>query len=140
MPLKTSLKLFTEYGNNRFLGTKRFLATSLFSSAFQTDSRMVMSLFDDVTMPSSSGLCGSLDSALQFVDSWFLKVNSFFSFLNSKGFNMQKCMHPSLLEEFRQKYCFLPVLAGLGGMRGDVTGVGKPSEDLQDPLANVGSL
>ena len=41
-----------------------------------------------------------------------------------------------LLEEFRQEYCFLPVLAGLGGMRGDVTGVGEPSEDLQDTLAN----
>ena len=49
-------------------------------------------------------------------------------------------MHTSFLEEFRQEYCFLPVLAGLGGMRGDVIGMGKPSEDLQDTLANVGDL
>ena len=49
-------------------------------------------------------------------------------------------MHASFLKELRQEYCFFPVLAGLGGMRGDVTGVGKPSEDLQDTLANVGDL
>ena len=50
------------------------------------------------------------------------------------------CMHTSFLEGFRQEYCFLPVLAGLGGMGGDVTGVGEPSEDFQDTLANVGDL
>ena len=137
---KDSLKLFTEYGSNCFLGTKRFPATSLFSSVCQTASRMMTSLIDDVTIPSLSGLCGSLDSALQFVDSWILTVNSFLSFLNSKGFNMWIYMYLSLLEEFSQEYCFLPVLTGLGDMRGDVTGVGKPSEDLQDTLANVGDL
>ena len=52
---------------------------------------------------------------------------------------MRIYMHTSLLEEFRQAYCFLPVLAGLEGLRGDVTGVGKPSEDLQDTLADVGN-
>ena len=69
-----------------------------------------------------------------------LKVNSSFSFLISKGFSMRIYMHTSLLEEFRQEYCLLSVLGGLGGPRGDVTGVGKPSEDLQDPSADVGNL
>ena len=49
-------------------------------------------------------------------------------------------MHTSFLEGFRQEYHFLSVLAGLGGIRGDVTGMGEPSEDLQDTLANVGYL
>ena len=49
-------------------------------------------------------------------------------------------MHTSLLEEFCQEYCLLSVLGGLGGRRGDVTGVGKSSEDLQDPSADVGNL
>ena len=49
-------------------------------------------------------------------------------------------MHTSFLEGFRQEYRFLPFLAGLGGMRGDVTGMEEPSEDLQDTLANVGDL
>ena len=53
---------------------------------------------------------------------------------------MRICMHTSFLEGFRQKYRFLSVLAGLGGMRGDVTGMGEPPEDLQDILANVGDL
>ena len=48
-------------------------------------------------------------------------------------------MQTSLLEEFRQEYRLLSVLGGLGGRR-DVTGVGKPSEDLQDPSADVGNL
>ena len=53
---------------------------------------------------------------------------------------MRICMHTSFLEGFSQDYRFLPVLAGLGGMRGDVTGMGESSEDLQDTLANVGDL
>ena len=48
--------------------------------------------------------------------------------------------HTSFLEGFRQEYCILLVLAGLGGIRGDVTGMGELSEDLQDTLANVGDL
>ena len=53
---------------------------------------------------------------------------------------MRICMHISFLEGFCQKYRFLPSLAGLGGMRGDVTGMEEPPEDLQDILANVGDL
>ena len=53
---------------------------------------------------------------------------------------MRICMHTSFFEGFCQEYRFLPVLAGLGGMRGDVTGMGEPPEDLQDILANVGDL
>ena len=51
---------------------------------------------------------------------------------------MRICMHISFLEGFCQKYRFLPSLAGLGGMRGDVTGMEEPPEDLQDISANVG--
>ena len=53
--LNDLLKLPTEYVSNRFLGILRFLAMSLFTSAFQRVSRMVMSLFDDATMTSPSG-------------------------------------------------------------------------------------
>ena len=53
---------------------------------------------------------------------------------------MRIYMHTSLLEEFCQEYCLLSVLGGLGGRGGGVTGVGKPSEDLQDPSADVGNL
>ena len=53
---------------------------------------------------------------------------------------MRICMHISFLEGFCQKYRFLPSLTGLGGMRGDVTGMEEPPEDLQDILANVGDL
>ena len=58
--LNDLLKLSTEYVNDHFLGTKRFLAMSLFTSTFL---RVVTSLFDDVTMPSSSGGPGNVDSA-----------------------------------------------------------------------------
>ena len=50
------------------------------------------------------------------------------------------CMHISFLERFCQEYRFLPSLAGLGDMRGDVTGMEEPPEDLQDISANVGDL
>ena len=53
---------------------------------------------------------------------------------------MRMCMHTSFLEGFCQEYRFLPFLAGLGGMRGGVTGRGETPEDLQDTLANVGDL
>ena len=53
---------------------------------------------------------------------------------------MRMCMHISFLERFCQEYHFLPSLAGLGGMRGDVTGMGELPEDLQDILDNVGDL
>ena len=43
-------------------------------------------------------------------------------------------------EEFRPEYCFTLVLGGLGGLRGDVTGVGKPSADLNDSPADAGNL
>ena len=53
---------------------------------------------------------------------------------------MRIYMHTSVLLEFRQEYGLLSILCSLGGLRGDVTGVGKPSEDLQDTSADVGNL
>ena len=53
---------------------------------------------------------------------------------------MRICMHISFLGGFCQEYCFLPVLAGLGGIKGEVTGMEEPPEDLQDISANVGDL
>ena len=52
---------------------------------------------------------------------------------------MRICMHISFLGGFCQEY-FLPVLAGLGGIREDFTGMEEPPEDLQDISANVGDL
>ena len=45
---------------------------------------------------------------------------------------MRMYIHTSFLAELRQAYCLIFVLGGLGGLRGDVTGVGKPSDALQD--------
>ena len=81
-----------------------------------------------------------LDDSDSSVDSWLLNVNSSFSFLISKGFSMRICIHTSFLEELRQEYCLIFVLGGLGGLRGDVTGVGKPSDVFQDPSADLGNL
>ena len=53
---------------------------------------------------------------------------------------MRICMHISFLGGFCQEYCFLPVLAGLGGKREDVTGMEELPEDLQDISANVGDF
>ena len=52
---------------------------------------------------------------------------------------MRIYIHTSVLAELRQKYCLIFVLGGLGGLRGDVTGVGKPSDALQDLSADVGN-
>ena len=61
------------------------------------------------------------------------------SFLISKGFSIGIYIHTSFLAELRQTYYFTLVLGGLGGLR-DVTGVGKPSADLQDSPADAGNL
>ena len=53
---------------------------------------------------------------------------------------MRICMHTSFLGGFCQEYRFLPVLAGLGGMREEVTGMEELPEDLQHISANVGDL
>ena len=53
---------------------------------------------------------------------------------------MRIYIHASFLEELRQEYCLIFVLGSLGGLRGDVSGVGNPSEDLKDPSADVGNL
>ena len=53
---------------------------------------------------------------------------------------MRICMHISFLGGFCQEYRFLPVLAGLGGITGEVTGMEELPEDLQDISANVGDL
>ena len=61
-------------------------------------------------------------------------------FLAFKGFSIRICIHTSFLVELRQEYCLISVLGGLGGLRGDVSGVGNPSDDLKDPLADLGNL
>ena len=52
---------------------------------------------------------------------------------------MRICIHTSFLVELRQEYCLTSVLGSLGGLRGDVTGVGNPLEDLKDSLDNLGT-
>ena len=52
---------------------------------------------------------------------------------------MRIYIHTSFLAELRQAYCFILVLGSLGGRRGYVTGVGKPSAALQDLSADVGN-
>ena len=49
-------------------------------------------------------------------------------------------IHTSFLVELRQEYCLTFVLGGLGGLRGDVTGVGNPLDTLKDPSADLGYL
>ena len=53
---------------------------------------------------------------------------------------MRICIHTSFLVELRQEYCLTSVLGGLGGLRGDVTGVGNPSDVSKDPSADLGNL
>ena len=53
---------------------------------------------------------------------------------------MRMYIHTSFLAELRQTYCFTFVLGSLGGRREDVTGVGKPSNALQDLSADEGNL
>ena len=50
---------------------------------------------------------------------------------------MRICIHTSFL---RHAYCLTSVLGGLGGMRGDITGVGNPLDASKDPLADLGNL
>ena len=100
-------------------------------SVLALTSRRVSSLFDDATMT-------SLRKG-QFVHSWLLNVNSSFSFLISKGFSMRIRIHTSFLVELRQEYCLTSVLGGLGGLRGDVPGVGNPSDDLENFLDKLGT-
>ena len=71
---------------------------------------------------------------------WMCLGSNSSSFLISTGFTMRMHIHTSFLAELRQTYCFTLVLGGLGRLRGDVTGIGKPSADLQDSPANVGNL
>ena len=46
----------------------------------------------------------------------------------------------SFLVKLRQEYCLTSVLGGLGGLRGDVSGVGNTSDALKDPSADLGNL
>ena len=91
---KSFPKLPTEYGSDRFLGTKCFLATSLFTSASQTVSRMLTSLFNDVIMSSSSGFPGS-ESSLSLSFSCILKLFT---------------VHLSLICEYLGLITFIPAL------------------------------
>ena len=53
---------------------------------------------------------------------------------------MRIYIHTSFLVELRQEYCLNSVLGGLGGLRGDVTGVGNPLDALKAPSADLGNL
>ena len=53
---------------------------------------------------------------------------------------MHICMHISFLGGFCQEYCFLPVLARVGGMKDVVTGMEELPEDLLDISANGGDF
>ena len=50
---------------------------------------------------------------------------------------MRICIHTSFLHH---EYCLTSVLGGLGGMRGDITGVGNPLDASKDPSADLGNL
>ena len=53
---------------------------------------------------------------------------------------MRIYIHTSFLAKLRPEYCLTSVLGGLGGLRGDVTGVGNASDALNDPSADLGNL
>ena len=50
---------------------------------------------------------------------------------------MRISIHTSFL---RQEYCLTSVLGGLGGMRGDVRGVGNPLDASKVPSADLGNF
>ena len=53
---------------------------------------------------------------------------------------MRIYIHTSFLVELFQEYCLTSVLSGLGGLRGDVTGVGNPLNASKDPSADLGNI
>ena len=47
--------------------------------------------------------------------------------------------HTSFLTYLRQEYCLTCAAGGVGGLRGDVTGVGNPSDALENPSDDLGN-
>ena len=47
--------------------------------------------------------------------------------------------HTSLLTYVRQEYCVIWAAGGVGGLRGDVTGVGNPSDAFRNPSDDSGN-
>ena len=52
---------------------------------------------------------------------------------------MRMYIHTSLLTYSRQEYGLIWAVGGVGGLGGDVTGVGNPSDDLENSLDNLGT-
>ena len=53
---------------------------------------------------------------------------------------MRMYIHTSLLTYLHPEFCLIWAAGGVGGLRGDVTGVGNPSDALKDPSADLGNL
>ena len=98
---------------------------------FMSMSRMVTSL---------SCLMTSHSMSSSFVDPGRLNFTSSFSFLVFKGFSVRIYIHTSLLTYLRPEFCLIWAAGGVGGLRGDVTGVGYPSDALKDPSDDLGNL
>ena len=49
-------------------------------------------------------------------------------------------IHTSLSTYLRPEFCLISAAGGVGGLRGDVTGVGSTSDALKDPSADLGNL
>ena len=81
----------------------------------------------------------SLTMTSQFVDPWRLNFNFPSSFLVFKGLRVHIYKHTSFLTYLRQEYCLTCAAGGVGGLRGDVTGVGNPSDALENPSDDLGN-
>ena len=53
---------------------------------------------------------------------------------------MRIYIHTSLLTYLRPEFCLIWAAGGVGGLRGDVTGEGNPSDALKDPSDDLGNL
>ena len=51
---------------------------------------------------------------------------------------MRMYIHTSLLTYLRPEFCFIWAAGGVGGLKGDVTGVGNPLDALKDPSDDLG--
>ena len=99
---------------------------------FTSTPRMMTSLSGSVIMT-------SLTMPSQFVDPMHLNFTSSPSFLVFKGSRMRIYRQTSFLTHLRQEYCLIWADGGVGGLRGDVTGVGNPSDALENPSDDLGN-
>ena len=52
---------------------------------------------------------------------------------------MRMYIHTSLLTYLRPEFCFIWAAGGVGGLKGDVMGVGNPLDALKDPSDDLGN-